>query len=227
MAIFTRLSNLIKANINDMIDRAEDPEKMVHQIISDMEDELTDATYALGKAIAAEKLVARQCAEADSNVAEWEENAKIALKEGNGPLARQAVEKKLSAMETAAQFKQIQETVSSQTEAIRSQVNIIKDRLMDAKSREAMLVARSQMADTQKDLARTVGGMGSGTAFDRMSKMEEKINRKEAQAQAFTEIAGNPAADATTDEFTKIKTEAAVEAELKRLSEEMTLNEEK
>lgn len=220
MSIFTRLSDIIKSNVNDLIDRAEDPEKMVKQIILDMQEELADATRALGKAMASERMVMKQYDDAVKQSEEWEEKAKLALKNGNSDLAKQAVEKKLKADESAVQFKAICETVSAQTETIRGQVGIIKEKLEEAKSREAMLIARSQMADTQRELAKTIGGMNSGSAFDKMAKMEDKINRKEAQAQAFSEVTGTDTAG-EPDPYEKMKTEAAVEGELARLMQEL------
>lgn len=220
MSIFSRLSDIIKSNVNDLIDRAEDPEKMVKQIIIDMQEELADATHALGKAMASERIVTKQYDDAVKLSAEWEDKARLALKNGNNELAKQAVEKKLKADESAAQYKVICETVSAQTETIRGQVGIIKEKLEEAKSREAMLIARSQMADTQRELARTIGGMNSGSAFDKMAKMEDKINRKEAQAQAFSEVTGTNALT-EPDPFGMMKSEEAIENELARLMGEL------
>ena len=150
MSIFTRLSDLLKANINDLIDRAEDPEKMVKQIILDMQKELNKSTQALGKAVASEKMVEKQYNNAVATSANWEAKAKAALASGDQELAKKALSYKVKADEEAANYKEMHETISEQTDAIRSQVEVLKSKLEEAKSRQAVLIARSQMAETQK-----------------------------------------------------------------------------
>ena len=127
MSIFTRLSDLLKANINDLIDRAEDPEKMVKQIILDMQKELNKSTQALGKAVASEKMVEKQYNNAVATSANWEAKAKTALASGDQELAKKALSYKVKADEEAANYK--------------------------------VLIARSQMAETQKNLAKSMGGL--------------------------------------------------------------------
>ena len=112
------------------------------------------------------------------------------------------------------------ETISNQTEAIRSQVEVLKSKMQEAKSREAMLIARSQMADTTKELAQSLGGIDTKSSFDKLSRMEEKIERKEAEAAAFSEIfgQGKPEEAAT---FEELERNAKVDSELERLMAEM------
>ena len=96
MAIFSRIADILKANINDLIDRAENPEKMVKQIIIDMEEQLTGATQALGQAMASEKQAQRQLENAKKSSQDWEQKAKMALQAGNQDLARRALESKVN-----------------------------------------------------------------------------------------------------------------------------------
>lgn len=220
MGIFSRLSDLLKANVNDLIDRAEDPEKMVKQIIIDMQQELGKSTQALGKAVASERMAERQYKTALAKSAEWENKAKAALAAGNTDLAKKALANKVKVDEDVTNYKEMYETISNQTDAIREQVEVLKSKLEEAKSRQAMLIARSQMADTQKQLAKSIGGIDSSSAFDKMNKMEDKIVRKEAEAQAFSEIAGTDTDD-NEDEFEKLQTDSKVDSELQRLMAEM------
>ncbi|MBE6838560.1 MAG: PspA/IM30 family protein [Ruminococcus sp.] len=216
MSIFTRLGDLLKSNINDLIDKAEDPEKMVKQIIIDMDKELVKSTQALGKAMASERQIEKQLNDAKAKSADWESKAKAALAAGDQELARKAVAEKVKADENVAKFQQMYDTVAAQTAAIKTQVEELKSKLEDAKSRQAMLIARSQMADTQKDLAESLGGIGSSNAFAKMDKMEEKISRKEAEAQAFSDISGVSTAS-STDPFEDLEKNQKIEAELARL----------
>lgn len=218
MSVFERIGDLIKANINDLIDKAEDPEKMVKQIILDMDKELVKSTQALGKAMASERQIKKQYEDAAAKSKSWEDKAKMALTAGDQELAKKALSEKVKVDEQVNQFKTMYETISAQTETIRTQVEALKGKLNEAKSRQAMLIARSQMADTQKDLSKSLGGMGTSNAFAKMDKMEEKIQRKEAEADAFAEISGSVPEE---DPFKKLESDSAVDAELARLMAEM------
>ena len=219
MGIFGRLSDLLRSNVNDLIDRAEDPEKMVKQIIIDMQTELTKATQNYGKAKASERLAEKRYLEAQKQSENWENKAKAALSQGKEDLAKQALAKKVKADEDVANYKQMYESISDQTEAIGNQVEVLKAKLEEAKSRQAMLIARSQMADTQKSLAKSAGGFDGNSALEKFNKMEEKIERKEAEAAAFSEIAGTD--NDLNDTFEKIESDAKVDAEFARLMAEM------
>lgn len=220
MGIFSRLSDLLKSNINDLIDRAEDPEKMVKQVIIDMQNELTKATQNYGKAKASERLAEKKYLEAKKVSEGWENKAKAALSQGNQELAKQALAKKVKADEDVTSYKEMYESISDQTEAIGNQVEVLKSKLEDAKAHQAMLIARSQMADTKKNLAKSTGSFDENASYEKFRRMEDKITRKEAEADAFTEIAGSDDEE-LTDSFEKIETDAKVDAELQRLMAEM------
>ena len=225
MGVFQRLSDLLKANVNDLIDRAEDPEKMVKQIIIDMQTELAKATQNYGKAKASERLAEKKYLDAQKVSADWESKAKAALAKGDQDLAKQALARKVKADEDLANYKEMYESISAQTDAIGDQVEVLKSKLEEAKSRQAMLIARSQMADTQKSLAKAAGSFDPNSSFDKFQRMEEKVVRKEAEAAAFTEIAGDALTGGTGDElkntFKDLESEAKVDAELQRLLAEM------
>ena len=224
MGIFNRIGDIIKSNVNDLIDRAEDPEKMVKQIIIDMQKELKKSTEALGKAKTSERLAKRQYENAVKVSAEWESKAKSALKAGNTELAKTALAKKVKADEDVANYKEMYESISAQADAIASQVDAVKAKLDEAKSRQAMLIARSQMADTKKNLAQSLGGIDSSSSSEKFNRMEEKIIRKEAEADAFSDIAGTNTDNDDSDDFKKLETDSKVDAELQRLMAEMQNN---
>ena len=216
MGIFSRIGDVVKSNINDLIDRAEDPEKMVKQIILDLQKEVSNATTALGKAKASERIAKRQYDDAVKTSADWEMKAKAALNAGEVDLAKKALSNKVKADESVKQYEQI----AAQTAQLQEQVETLKSKLDEAKSRQAMLIARSQMAKTQKNLAQSVGGLDSSSAMDKFNRMEEKVTRQEAEAEAFAEIAGS---SSTQDEktFAELQHDMDVDAELQRLMAEM------
>lgn len=220
MGIFSRISDIFKSNVNDLIDRAEDPEKMVKQIIIDMDKELQKSTQALGKAVASERMAEKQLNDAVRKSADWEAKARAALAAGNTDLAKRALSQKVKADEEVATYKEMYETISNQTEAIKTQVETLKSKMAEAKSRQAMLIARSQMADTQKQLAQSIGGIDTSSSFEKFNRMEEKVLQKEAEAEAFAEIAGTAVAK-DYETFEQLQTDAKVDAELQRLMAEM------
>ena len=197
MAIFERLSDLVKANINDLIDKAENPEKMVKQIIIDMEDQLRKATQGLGTAMGSLNQVKKQLenAEEQSNVWQVKQDKMV------------------------AQYKEMSDSMEAQVNEIKSQVDILKTKLEEARSKQAMLVARSQMADAKSQMAKTLGDMDSKSAFAKMDKMEQKIEQKESQADAFSQISGIE--ESENDPFAQMDRENSVNSELEKLKNEM------
>ena len=219
MAIFERLSDLVRANINDLIDKAENPEKMVKQIIIDMEDQLRKATQGLGTAMGSLNQVKKQLENAEEQSNVWQEKAKACLEQGNEDLAKQALENKVKQDKMVAQYKEMSDSMEAQVNEIKSQVDILKTKLEEARSKQAMLVARSQMADAKSQMAKTLGDMDSKSAFAKMDKMEQKIEQKESQADAFSQISGIE--ESENDPFAQMDRENSVNSELEKLKNEM------
>lgn len=219
MAIFSRLVDVLKANINDLIDKAEDPEKMLKQIIIDMEEQLQKATQGLGQVMASERQTKKQLEDAMAQSAQWEERAKTALKAGNEDLAKQAVDSKIKADANVKQYQQMHDELAKQVDTVREQVNLLKSKLEEARSRQAMLSARAQVAEAREGVAKALGGIDASGASAKMDKMEKKIAEKEATADAQFEISGLDAEK--NDPFAKLEKDAAADSEMERLKKEL------
>lgn len=219
MAIFERISDLVRSNINDLIDKAENPEKMVKQIIIDMEDQLRKATQGLGTAMGSLNQVKKQLENAKEQSHNWQAKAKACLEQGNEELAKQALENKVKQDKMVTQYQEMSNSMEAQVNEIKSQIDILKQKLEEARSKQAMLVARSQMADAKSQMAKTLGNMDSKSAFAKMDKMEQKIEQKESQADAFSQISG--VEDAPNDPFAQMDQENSINAELEKLKQEM------
>jgi len=222
MAIFERISDLVRANINDLIDKAENPEKMVKQIIIDMEDQLRKATQSLGTAMGSLNQVKKQLANAQEQSNTWQSKAKSCLEQGNEELAKQALENKVKQDKMVAQYQEMTTSMETQVNQIKEQVDLLKQKLEEARSKQAMLVARSQMADAKTKMAKTLGNMDSKSAFAKMDKMEEKIAQKESQADAFSEVSG--VEENQNDPFAQMEKESSINAELEKLKAELNNN---
>ena len=216
MAIFERMSDLVRSNI---IDKAENPEKMVKQIIIDMEDQLRKSTQSLGTAMGSLNQVKKQLENAQEQSANWQGKAKTCLEQGNEDLARQALENKVKQDNMVAQYQEMVTSMETQVNEIKNQVDILKQKLEEARSKQAMLVARSQMADAKSQMAKTLGNMDSKSAFAKMDKMEKKIEQKESQADAFAEVSG--VQESESDPFAQMDKESSINAELEKLKKEM------
>lgn len=219
MAIFERISDLVRANINDLIDKAENPEKMVKQIIIDMEDQLRKSTQSLGTAMGSLNQVKKQLTTVQEQSKLWQEKAKTCLEQGNEELAKQALDNKVKQDQMVTKYQEMATTMETQVNEIKSQIDILKSKLEEARSKQAMLVARSQMADAQTQMAKTLGNMDSKSAFAKMEKMEQKIEQKEAQADALSDVSG--VQESENDPFAKMDHDNAVNEELEKLKKEM------
>lgn len=217
MGLFDRIKDLLKANINDLLDKAEDPEKMLKQIIIDMEESLDEAVKGLADAMASEKQMARQQEAAEKQSAEWEARARMALGKGDQALAKQALASKLTSDGSAKQYAQMHATLTGQVQVLKGQVEELKAKIEEARGKQAILTARAQMADTQKQFAKTMGSTDSKSAFAKFEKMEKKVEQKEAEAAAWTDLSG----ESKDDPFKKMEQDSAVDAELARLMADM------
>lgn len=220
MSIFNRISDILKANINDLLDRAEDPEKMVKQIIADMEEQVRDATEALGQAMASEKQAYAQLEKARQNSREWEDKAKLAINAGNEELARKALTSKVEVDKNIQAFQVSYDQIAAQTSELHSRVEVLRQKLEEARQRQNMLIARAKMADATENVATAMTQTDPNSALAKLEKMERKVEDKEARAEAFAEMSGETVF--AKDEFAELETNQAVDAELQRLMKEMS-----
>ena len=218
MSIFKRISNIFRSNVNDALDNVEDAEKMLKQMVLDMEASINKATTAIAQAIANEKNLQKKIEIAKRNSADWEQKAMQALNAGREDLARQALERK------AQEDRNLQDLIPLHTQAqetsrkLREQLAQLKSKLDEAKNRQSTLIARSQAAKAQKQINKSLSGIGTDS-FANFDKYEEKILGLEAEATAYEELAGeNTSLDM---EFKKLSSNSDVEANLLEMKKKM------
>jgi phage shock protein A len=188
MGFFSRLGTLLRSNINELINRAEDPEKMLNQALVDMKTQLVEAKKQVAIAIADEKRLKKQCEDEISAAAEWERKAMLAVKAGNDGLARTALQKKSSHEESAALFGQQWEQQKAAVEQLKDALRGLDQKIEEAKRKRNMLVSRQKRAQAQQMINTTLNtlqGNGAGDTFDRM---QERVTQLEAQAEAAAEL---------------------------------------
>ena len=218
MGIFGKLTDIVKSNVNDLIDKAEDPEKMIKLMIIEMEEAATKATSAVAEAMANQKNMQRKEEMAKAQAKEWEDKATQAVKAGKDDLAKQALTKKVGFDQQVKQFEQMRTTAEKTTDQLRANLDQIKAKLEEARMKQTTLIARSQAAKAQKQFAKSMGNMSSTSTLAKFDKMEDKIMKLESEAEALGELTG---ASTTEDEFKKLEKSSAVDDELQKLKAQL------
>jgi phage shock protein A len=201
MGIFSRLGTLIKSNLNDLISRAEDPEKMLNQVLLEMQQQLVEAKKAVAVAIADEKRLQKQYnAELDKSK-EWERKAMLAVRAGDDALARQALVRKQEHDNIAAQFQQQWIAQKGAVDKLKDALRLLANKIEEAKRKKNILIARKKRAEAQRQIANTMQGLGDTSAFETFDRMAERINLLEAEAEAGAELAGEISGDTLESKF--------------------------
>jgi phage shock protein A len=205
MGIFDRLSTLIKSNINDLINSAENPEKMLNQIIVDMREQLAKAKQQVAAAIADEKRLHDQ-ARAEYQLADdWEKRAMLAVQEGRDDLARQALVRHNEHLEHGRQLELTWQTHQMETEKLKSSLRELNDKIEEAKRKKNLLIARQRRAQAQKRISETMSGLSEKSAFEAFARMEERIDSAERQLRAAAEIDEEFSGDKLSREFRQLE----------------------
>jgi phage shock protein A len=205
MGIFDRLSTLIKSNLNELISSAENPEKMLNQIIVDMRNQLAKAKQQVAASIADEKRLKDQ-ADAEFKLAdEWERRAMLAVQEGRDDLAKQALLRGQEHLEHGQQLASTWETHRMETEKLKQSLRDLNDKIEEAKRKKNLLLARQRRAEAQARISQTMSGLSDNSAFDAFNRMEEKITANERQLQAAQEIDEEFSGDRLAGEFKQLE----------------------
>ncbi len=188
MSIFTKLSTVIKSNINDLISRSENPEKMLNQIILDMRDQLAKAKREVAAAIADERKLRASLDAENKEMRRWEHNAVLAVKEGRDDLAKQALVRQQEHKERASTFDETWRTQSAEMEKLKGSLRQLNDKIEEAKRKRNLLVAKQRRAQAQRRIHETMSGLSNTSAFDAFERMADKIDEQERESLAHQEV---------------------------------------
>jgi phage shock protein A len=190
MGILQRMKTLIAANINHLISKSEDPQKMLEQVMLDMRKQFAEAKQQVAVAIADEKRLEKQCENEKRMAGEWEERAMKALKAGEENLAKEALARKQEHANRALEFEKHWIAQKQATEQIRASLMQLNVKIEEARRKKDLLVARAKRAEAQKTIQETMSGLSDNSAFDTFDRMEKKVETIEAEAEATTQMAG-------------------------------------
>lgn len=215
MAIFSRLRDIISANINSMLDKAEDPEKMVRLMIQEMEDTLVEIRASCAGAMATRKKIHRQLEEARVRTERWSEKAQLAVTKDRDDLAREALYEKKRYRDRVASLEAEESQCDSIVDQYQADLQQLEDKLAGARERQRLLVQRHIQAQTRKSAQEKIRRIDTSDAFVRFEKFENRIERMEAEAD-LVNFGRKPTLE---DEFAKLQGDEDIEKELEALRE--------
>jgi phage shock protein A len=188
MGLFDRLGRLVKSNINDVIDKAEDPEKMLKQIVDELGNDLLQVKTQVAGAIATEKQLYQKFQLHQEEAEKWAHRAELAVDKGDDALAREALTRKNSEQATATGFQQQWEEQKKSVTSLKDNLGKLESKITEAQTKKDLLIARSRRADAEKRIQQTLSTSGSAGAMSAFERLESKVNDKEAQAAAYGEL---------------------------------------
>jgi phage shock protein A len=206
MNIFSKLSMLLRSNLNDVIARAENPEKMLNQVILDMREQLTKAKQEVAVAIADERKLKSQVEEEHRQAQDWERRAMLAVKEGRDDLARQALLRQQEYGERAQSLYETWQRQAEETERLKDSLRQLNEKIEEARRKKNLLVAKQKRAQAQKRIHDTMAGLSDRSAFDTFERMAQRIEETERLALASAEVSAELGTDSLDQQFRALET---------------------
>lgn len=223
MGIFARLARLITANLNDLISKSEDPEKMLNQIVIDMASQLAEAKKQVAVAIADEKRLGKQVETELAAAAEWERRAMLAVRAGDDALAKEAIARQKEHAGFAEQYRQQWQKQKTGVDQLKLALRALNNKIEEAKRKKDLLIARKKRAEAQKAIQETLGGLKNASAFEAFDEMAQKVDRMEAEVEAGAEIAEEYSGDVLKQRFQTLEATAGADEDLLALKRRMGL----
>jgi phage shock protein A len=214
--LFKRINDLISANINDLLDRVEDPERMLKQVIREMEEAVNRTREAVVDAIASEKRLKMELDQQRTQAAEWLKRAEDALRQGNEALARAALTRKQEYENTARTLDTSWQVARTTSERLKSELKSLEAKLEEAQRKRGTLVARQRAAEARQQLSRTELDLRAGlNAHAEFARLEDRVMDMEARTAAWSEVRGE--SEHLDAEFRELRVQTEVESELEAL----------
>ncbi|MFN3236727.1 MAG: phage shock protein PspA [Pseudomonadales bacterium] len=212
MGIFSRFTDIINANINAILDKAEDPEKMVRLIIQEMEETLVEVRTQSAKLIADKKEIARKVEKMRKEAEDWESKAAIALSKEREDLARAALKEKTSAIEEAETLNADLEQIDSNLQKLGGDITQLQQKLTDAKARQKALILRGKTAKSRMGVKRQLHEVDIDGAMNKFETYERKLDIMEGEIESYDLGQQNLA-----DEIADLEADEKVDEELAKL----------
>jgi len=216
MGFLQRLWRLIKANINSLLKKTEDPEKILEQAVSDMQEDLVKMRQAVAQAIASQKRTERQANQAQSTAEEWKKRAQLALEKGNEDLAREALTRRQNYQQTADSLNGQLSQQNQVIDKLKSDMRKLESKISEAKNKKDMYIARARSAEATQRVNEFLQGVNTGSSLSAFEQMEERVYEMEASAEASQEMGQ----DDIEQQFAALEQGSNVDTELSEMKQQ-------
>lgn len=213
MGIFSRLADIINSNLNSILDRAEDPEKIIRLVIQEMEDTLVEVRSTAAKTIAEKKEASRRLARLTEAQKEWEAKAELALSKGREDLAKGALVEKAKLAEAAGMLERELDELDAMLRQGEADIAKLESKLREAKAKQQALTARHETASARLKVRRNLYDGRVDDAFARFEQIEKRLDAAEGEVESF----GLGRGKSLAEEISELAAEAAIEEELAAL----------
>lgn len=218
MGLIDRIRRVIRANFNSLVSNAEDPEKIIEQAVTDMQQDLITLRQAVAGAIATQKRTERQASQAEATAQEWFNRAQLALSKEDENLAREALTRRKSYQETAAAMQSQLSQQSGVVGKLKDNMRSLESKISEAKTKKDLYIARARSAQASQKIQEMLGNTGTGSAINAFEKMEEKVMQLEAQSEVLEELGSNE----LEKRYAALEAGDDIESELAALKANMT-----
>lgn len=216
MGIFSRFTDIINSNINSLLDKAEDPAKMVRLIIQEMEDTLVEVRSSSAKTLAEKKELTRQVSRFTDEAQQWQDKAELALSKNREDLARAAlVEKKKSTESSQSLMKELDQ-VEEHITKLQNEISQLQEKLADAKARQKAIIIREKTVNSRLKVKQNIDSKKVNDALNRFDRYESKIDGIESQIESY-----DLGSKSLADEIAELESNEKVDDELALLKEKM------
>jgi phage shock protein A len=218
MALLERVGTLLRANINDLIEKAEDPEKLLKQLVLDMENQLMQVKTQVAIAIADQHVLDKKRKEHEDAAAEWKRKAELAVKKSSDDLARAALERSLSHEQMAKGFVQQLEDQKTEADTLKTALRKLEQKLEETRSRCEMMIAQHRRARVVGKAHQARQAVETKDRAASITRMRTRIVGREAENAAASELLGG---DSLEDRFAMLEREEQIEALLQNLKQDL------
>lgn len=217
MSLLGRVRDLVSANLNAMLDSAEDPQKMVDEYLRQLNDNLSEARVSVASAMADATKLHNKMVQFQTESDQWQSKAAAALKANQEELARQALARKVQAQKLADSYKQQYEAQDQQADELQDALVKLEARISEARSKRELIIAKQNRAQTQEAIQRTVRGLNNTNAMDKLGQLEERLDDRLAHADAMDELNRG----SLESKFEDLERDSEIDAELAALRQSL------